>query len=592
MILRGLIGIALSLWASLGLALLGLLYWCATTAYPDFTLQILTWVQKTDWQTYFEQRVLPPTRYVILPWLLGGALLGWIGLSGLGWYHRQGLHTNLQALVQVYQKTWRHGWTTYTRTERLALEVLLLAFLARGIWYLHHYELQYDEAWTYNHFIAQGPIVSMLSPNNNHILYTLLACLTDWLPLEGKYSLRLPVLLGGLLLVLSAAWYWRQRWSWGWTFLALGWLAFCPGVSLYSLYARGYIFQMLCCFWGLAATLHLAKASPTAPHRWQAAWVVWIGSLILGLWSVPTHAYAAVVFSTALGVAAWRRGFVRAWVLANLSALMGAGLLYAPYFLTNGWTTLWEAASTAPTWRDTFWGYQDKVADWLLFGGGRGTPVYWFYLLWLGLLGLGAWRQWKAGRGVFEPLTLMALLLLPTLVDWSTGTQPPYRIWCFLSIPLAWSMGWLGELFFGAWRQNRWWLNGLVAGSILFQLWRLEQHYALQWSAVLDRQVKTVAQQLITQDIHEIYLLTHYEKPLLAFYYRRAQQPVTLWLSDPVSLHHAPLKRSKPYEALFWSVELPRPTAEERQWIDEEYPFLYYQDDRLRVQLSRFIPPE
>lgn len=575
--------------SSIGTALAALGCW--SVSYDDFATFVLAQVNKPDWRVYFEKRVFAPSRYVLLPWLL----LGSSGLAALltlvGWQQRTALTQHLSALVDAYRQVWQRGWQTFAPGECRALLGLSLAFLVRACYYAHRYELQYDEAWTYNHFISNGLWVSLFSPNNNHILYSVLACSTDLLPIEAKYSLRLPVIIGGLSVVLSAAWWWRRSGTWGWTLVALAWLAFCPGVSLYSLYARGYIFQLLFTCWGLGLTLYLMRS--TIASYQGAAWSAWSMSIILGLWSVPTHAYVAVVLSGILFFWSLTQRCLKAWFLANGLALGGAFLLYAPYFLTNGWSTLWAVASTEAPRGDAFIAYQDKVTDWLLLGAGRGTPVYGVLLLTVGLLGFGAWRRWRQKQAWSTPATLLLLLLLPTSLNALTGIQPPYRIWCFLSVPWAWSLKWLGEYYGGSWQGKRWTLGCLIIGLTVVQLWRLERHYALQWSAELDRQVKTVAQKLLEQQCSSIYLFTHYDKPLLECYYRKAQQPLKLYLAAPNSQHYAPFVPQQGYDAVLWEPASPSPDSLELQQLLLFYPKLSYSDQRIRlhIPLHASTPP-
>lgn len=543
---------------------------------------LLQAVHKLDWRPYFEQAVLPQARYALLPYLLGILFIVWLILSP--WYFNKTQYWS--RFLVLFCKTHHHQQRTFWRTrshveKRFLLLIIGLAFV-RIFYYMGHYALQYDEAWTYNHFVSNGFLVAAISPNNNHIFYTLLACLSDYLPIDGQYSLRLPVAIGGLLLLLVFYKLARQIGSSHWALLGLAFLAFAPAASLYSLYARGYIFQLLFTVIALAATWHLV----TAKRQLYYHWTWWIVAHILGLYSVPTHAYVVVITSLFL---VWKRKgalpFLKQWLRANVAVVGWVVLLYAPYFISNGGQVLWAAASQGPS-GEALWSYQDKVADWLLWGGGRGTPVYG---IWLGLMAvLAALYYNKKHPSAIRTLAQLVLLFLlfPTLLNELTGAQPPYRIWCFLGPILALWIVLAGQAIAPYWQDHKQLLLGvfLIIGSYS---WRLEQHYALQWSAELDRQVRAIADQLLDADIQHCYLFSNYDKPLLEYYYLRQGKRLRINMISPQSKDYAPFEQEPLYEAVLWDAEDRTASPQERAWLAQHYPVIIYTDPRIQVHLPK-----
>lgn len=570
------------LWAgllSLALLLGFVSSWLWTCSYEQFAQQVLQWVNKSDWLPYFQSKVFPPQRFLPTQCLLTVLTLSY----SIALYRFratvQHWSQDIVQLIQLVTGFFKRQWQQDLLWERrIYLSLLALAALY-GALQLWRYELQYDEAWTYNHFVHKGWFVSAISPNNNHILYTLLASWSNYLPLEAKYSLRLPVYLGGLSLLWLSYYWLRLFWGRQWALLCLAWLAFSPAVVLYSLYARAYIFQILFTMLGIGIAAKII-ATPKPPRSyWQALGL----SLILGLYSVPTHAYVWLCLSLVLlGLLGYKKRSLRPFFKLQSLSIGISLLLYLPLVLTNGLNTLLTAATTAAPRGDAFWAYQDKVADWLLVGGGRFTPVYWFWLLHclLVLFHYYYYNKNKPTKTDHIPLAifpfLIAFLSLPTLLHLTTGTQPPYRVWCFLAPVLAFT--------WPCWELHRQpsfkLILFLIPLVIAYNAWRMEQHYALQWSAQLDKSAKTLAQTMLDQQIQQCYLFPHYDKPLLECYYLRAGQQLEVYMAAPNSQHHAPLQ-SQQYESILWDKEDYPYSLAEKEWVETQYPEILYEDERL-----------
>jgi hypothetical protein len=566
-------------WGAVGCLLIVGLAYTSLTTYEAFTTTLLRQVHKLDWRAYFQTAVLPQQRYALLPYWLGFGAFLWLLLSPR-YCRNSGRWSRLLAVfIKTSAQQQLQFWRRRERSEVFFLVVIIGAAALRMIHYTTRYALQYDEAWTYNHFVSNGILVSAVSPNNNHILYTLLACLTDALPIAGSYSLRLPVLLGGLLLLLVFYPLVRRAGNRNWALLSLTFLAFAPAASLYSLYARGYIFQLLFTVLAVQASWQLQQAKSKKRQHWGT----WIGALTVGLYSVPTQVYVWVALS---GYLLWKgrtsTAFLKAWTWANASVLLLTALLYAPYFITNGSRVLLEAAQASNS--GFSWSYQDKVADWLLWGGGRGTPVYVLWLgIWAGLVLLYVNNKIGAAQRVLAELVGL-FLLLPTVLNAVLGTQPPYRIWCFLSPFLALALLLIGQAVLPRWAGKKSLLLAIIVAISLYS-WRLERHYALQWSAQLDWQVKAIATILLEEQVENCYLFSNYDKPLLEYYYLRQGQRLNSYMVDKASKHYAPFQQLPLYEAVLWDSEDHEASPEERAWLERYYPIVRYRDARVQLHL-------
>jgi hypothetical protein len=545
------------------------------TDYEILTNIILKAVHKEDWRPYFEQHVFPPSRFNTLQYL--ALLFSFVWACFGYWLYKKSdfLSTVLFDFWQESRIIIRQQIQQFERQEKIFFLVLLIAFALRGIFQIYRYELQYDEAWTYNHFISNGFLISAISPNNNHILYSLFACLFDYLPIGAKYSLRLPVYLGGIATCILFYWMIRSIWKWQWALVALAWFAFSPGICFYSMYARGYIFQI---FFAILATWASFKIINKTSSNYF--WLVWVLANILGFYSVPTYAYIWVLLNAFLCTTILTKNTKwKPWLWSNVSILLVTSLLYFPFLITNGLNTLVAIASTEAPKGEAFLNYQDKVADWVLLGGGRLTPVYWFWCL-LILSALPIW--WKTKRNVIRRIIELSLLFLlfPSLLNLTLGTQPPYRVWCFLTIFIALIIPLVGSFYASKIKSNSFLIILAIALSS-FSIWRTEVHYAIRWSADLDKEVKQIATTLLDNNFSEVYLFSNYDKPLLEYYYLQDQQRLKVFMVTPNSKNYAPFVNAKIYQVVLWDKEDRTASQEEQAWLDQYYPRTLYENNRI-----------
>ena len=548
--------------------------------YETLTNFVLEAVHKEDWRPYFEQQVFPPSRFITLQYFALIFSLAWTFFTY--WLYKKSSYF-AKVLFDFWQQSLhiiRQQIEQFERQEVLFFALLLVVFALRGMFQIYRYELQYDEAWTYNHFISNGFLISAISPNNNHILYSLFACFFDYLPIDAKYSLRLPVYLGGFATCILFYVMVRSLWKWQWALVALAWFAFSPGICFYSMYARGYIFQVF--FTILATWASLKVTSKIASNYF---WLLWILANILGFYSVPTYAYIWILLNVFLSVHSFTKNTNwKPWIWSNLLVLSVTSLLYFPFLITNGLNTLVTIASTEAPQGEAFLNYQDKVADWILLGAGRLTPVYWLWSL-LVLFVLPVWRKIKNNsiRRVIELILLF--LLFPSVLNLSSGTQPPYRVWCFLTIFIGLIIPLIGSFYTSKIKSSSLLLFLAIALSS-FSIWRTEVHYAVRWSAELDKEVKKIATTLLDNNLSEVYLFSNYDKPLLEYYYLQNQQRLKVFMATPNSKHHAPFVNTSIYQVVLWDKEDRVASQEEQAWLEAHYPTSLYEDKRVVLRTA------
>ncbi|MBD2716692.1 hypothetical protein KBK19_16730 [Microvirga sp. STR05] len=385
---------------------------------------------------------LTPARYTVLRGTLAGVML----LSGglLLAFRRYGLLRQQWQLLQLEIRqagaALRHQLLALSRTEKWAGSCLLLALLLVRIWYLAVYPISTDEAASFDYFIHEGPVaISSFYPiPNNHLLFNFLCWPFSLVSADLRLAMRLPTLLaatagtGVAYLLLTRAIGFRGA------TLGVGLFGFSPLGLYYAVAGRGYFLQLALLLVAFFAALALWRQ----PNGRRLAWVVFIGTGILGLYTIPTFVYPLVALGAGLllGFASQRR-----WPdigrLALAAATIGttAVLLYSPVIIVSGLSQLLGNRYVARLAAATFWphfaGYLHVLADTLAGGENLGLAA-------VGALSVAVPLLWWRQPPLRPIITLMALLLLvPVVLMALQQVLVPERVLlfaaCFSSILLG-----------------------------------------------------------------------------------------------------------------------------------------------------------
>ncbi|MFH1059958.1 MAG: glycosyltransferase family 39 protein, partial [Pseudomonadota bacterium] len=346
----------------------------------------------------------------------------------------------------------RAGLAGDNRAHLLALAGVLAVALAARLWFVN-LPLRYDEATTFIEYASRPLAVglSYYSAPNNHLFHTLLVGLGTRLFGESEAAIRLPALLAGWLAVAAAYLVFRLIHHRRAGLMAAALAAGCPILVEFAVNARGYSLVTL------LFLLLMALLAWLREHPHPAGWAVFAVLAALGLWSVPTMAYAlttAAVWWLLAPPLGWGWGRRLNPLAAGLAGAAGLTLLlYAPVLLGTGWRSLANAsgaANPAPVFNLVWAFLRDALelttrhwpagAAWVLAGLGL-----WGALGHRRQQGRGAWWGWAALAG-----GLAVLLLL--------RSQPYPRIWLYLTplilgaagLGLARLMARVGESAFAA----------------------------------------------------------------------------------------------------------------------------------------------
>jgi hypothetical protein len=571
---------------SVGLLLLGIILGLFGWDYAQFTDYILALASRQDMRDYWTAKILPESRFLYLRVAVLLAFGLYFGLSFLLW--RRVLHSAATIVAMgeycgAKMREIRADLGAQPIYLRLAIGFFFLLILLRSGFNAWFYELQYDEAWTYNNFVHKGAIISAISPHNNHILYTILAAVANFLPISGKYILRLPVILGGMLTL----WFWLLMWGrflgWRAAFLMVLCLSVAPPMLFYMLYARGYVFMFAAAVvqvWVLINLLTSPAQNSDSIAQKTKFWLL-ILAQVLGLYSVPTYIYVWVVANLSFLVFFWRQALPKSlfwgWIKAQIYAVGLLAILYAPFLLTGGLSILFSAATGANPDVYTYaehWRLYQKLSDWQFFGADT-LQSGWLTLF---LAAVALWAAVRAGDLRLRYWYLFSALLL--LLPLGLFFMQPLRVWSPQVLAYAFLLGQFLRLFSPKY--------AYFLAFLLLPLWQWQsyRHYEINWSADIDRTALKIADLLATQRIDELYIFSRYDKPLLQYYHlRRQNTPLRTAMPYRESIDYAPFD-ARIYAAVLLDIEDYTPTPDDWAQLQKANYRLVYADWRLRLYVS------
>ena len=290
--------------------------------------------------------------------------------------------------------------------------------------------MRYDEATTYNNFVAEPVYVALANyaTPNNHVFHTLLAKASILVFGDAPWAVRLPALIAGAALVIAIYVLGRRLYGRTAGLLAAALVAGSSTLVEYSTNARGYTIVAL-----LTVLMFLA-ASRLAETDDIAAWATIALLATIGFWTIPVMLYpfGSVVawLVLARGVrGALRAGrFVRHLVVTCVATGIATTLLYLPVLVASGPGALVRnefvrAQSLTAFLSDVPDGVRATWASWH-----RDLPaVVWVALAVAFLLGVALAH--RIGRRTPAP-ALGVLLFAPVVV--ALQRVVPYgRVWLF-----------------------------------------------------------------------------------------------------------------------------------------------------------------
>lgn len=226
-----------------------------------------------------------------------------------------------------------------TRQQRMAVWLL---FTGIGIYRLYFYfafPMHPDEVCSYLFFARQGVLVTTTNyvlPNNHILLNLLCAILNKVVSLPPKAIMRLPSMIGDMILFAGVFCLFSRGHDFKRAFVVVGGTAFCYYTSYYAVQGRGYELQIIC---ALISGLAGWKCFCGPCRHSRKGFGMFVVFSVAGLYLNPTFCYHVTAMGLLCGYCLLKRRekgwtlLIRAMLLIGLWTL----LLYLPVLLMGGW---------------------------------------------------------------------------------------------------------------------------------------------------------------------------------------------------------------------------------------------------------------
>jgi len=431
-------------------------------------------------------------------------------------------------------------------THLLAFVLISIISLVKAYYYVFTWPVQYDEAWTHLIYLDSGPLLPLLSPHNNHVLYTVVASLFQWLPFTGIENSRIILPILGLASAVMAYFLIRKyldRWTalLGYAFL-LSSTVFC----FYQLYARSYIFMIFFAVVTLFSFMPIAEGKSNKKHYFFLAFCT-----ALGLYSTPSFIYwMAGMYVTLFLIHLFNSEAKKIVYLltSSLGAVVIASLLYSPIIVNSGMDWLVESAGKNS-------GDIGQVRNFMVDAGyfftGYGKGQIYVYLLLLSVSALLLFSKDKVIR--YLSLFNYVNFLIPLVLAMVLGPMED-RYFSYLII----SVGLTAMLAIYSIAKNNWNYWSKLAAFILLAILFLSnakqahEHGFFNWSLERDYYLETIADTMIDHEMDEIYCFDFYAKPALQYHYNEDGLKVKVHLNEINSVSYSPWNRNHLYDGVLW----------------------------------------
>ena len=320
-----------------------------------------------------------------------------------------------------------------TSTEKRYLLFTLFAYIFYSVYHIFHYPVYIDEASTYLDYASKNisSIASNYEEPNNHVFFSIIAHIFQFIPIDHLISLRIPNLIIGVFTTTFLYLFIRSFYGHKGTVLPHLFFTFSYFFTYYSVFARGYmiiILMALICFY---CVLQLSKDFN------KNYILIYLICSIIGLYTIPIFLYVSstlVLFQFIL----FKKETSKLLLLLKYHIIIGivTFLLYLPIIYFNGldsiinnqWTKKLPLNQVIDCFKDrSVLGLFDKLIG-----------INSFYLIVLFLITLLFIYLKKATFNEKRIIQFIFIsFLLPFVFILVQRVIPGTRTWCYLLIPLT-----------------------------------------------------------------------------------------------------------------------------------------------------------
>jgi len=220
------------------------------------------------------------------------------------------------------------------KRECFYLVIVSGLYITYNLYLITYYPVYIDEASTYNDFTSKGFCTSITQypAPNNHVLFSIISNIFNYLPLEPLVKLRLPNLLIGLASSVIMYLLLKKKFNHKVAVLPHLLFSFSYTVTFYSVFARGYmliIFFTLVCYWSI-------ERFQEKEYNKKYLWIYSL-STILGFYTIPIFLFVSASFVLYLLYLFYsQKNILKQLVAYHFFIAIITIMLYSPIIYYNG----------------------------------------------------------------------------------------------------------------------------------------------------------------------------------------------------------------------------------------------------------------
>ena len=327
------------------LSLAGLSFLIFAKQYDEFINWLLVAMHKDNAWKVFLQKRFSPLAFTALKWIVVIFDIAFFFLIMVFFKRYNKIENRILIFIDDVRQDISACINTIKyagKTEKFLFAAIIGFAFIKTIYYDLTVPIKYDEAWTYNYFIHNGLWQSVAMPSNNHKLFTFTAWFFNLLPFDKTFLIRLPCVLGGIVMLWVFYCYLRKKYTLPVALIGLTWLATCLPVAKHMFIARSYIFVILFSLLFIITCFRIFYSSPKKYLFVSAA--IFIAA---GYFSNPVFFFCHVSISIFLLVLLlWNKQTKKSvqFIYLNFAALILVAVMYAPDIIGGHFSALLEAA--------------------------------------------------------------------------------------------------------------------------------------------------------------------------------------------------------------------------------------------------------
>ncbi len=311
--------------------------------------------------------------------------------------------------------------------------VVLGLYVAYSLFLITYYPVYIDEVLTYNYFTSKGIYTSITQYPfpNNHILFSVITNLFNYLPFDPLVKLRLPNLFIGS--VSSVIMYLLLRKNFNHKVAVLPHLlfSFSYAFTFYSVFARGYmlmIFFTLVCYWSIE---QFREKEYDKKYLW-----IYSLSTIFGFYTIPVFLFVSASFGLYLLYLFYtQKKILKQLVMYHFFIAIVTVLLYSPIIYYNGIGAIINNEFTKKL----------NIKEVLIYVVNHGCDIYdkligirsrYFIIVFIVLLAV-MYRISSDAKHRNMLMFSLLFILLPSFFMLAQKVIPGIRTWSYLMVPLT-----------------------------------------------------------------------------------------------------------------------------------------------------------